>query len=851
MRGFTKRLLVAGVSSLALSLVAQAAFAAEAPAAGATTAAASTELDQVIVTGTRVTGLRAVDSPAPIQVLDASALQRVAQSDLIQALAQNIPSFNAQAFGGDAANLTLSARLRGLSPNHALVLINGKRRHGTANLAVLGGAYQGAATADLNYIPLGSVDHIEVLQDGAAAQYGTDAIAGVINIILKTADKGGSITASGGRYMDGGGLTGDLTLNLGVAPIENAYVNLTFETRYHDFSFRGDSDPRTLNTAFNNPPVSTTNSALYRYPGLVNAEGYPYLNRIAGDAEYRLNIASVNAGYHVSDTLEAYAFGTYGVKFAQAYENYRVPNLVTGKDGSRPRPVGFSPREQIDEIDYAFTGGLKGEVGDGWAFDLASTYGKDDITINTVNSFNRSLYIDTSTLTTPGFSPTDFHAGDFIASQWTTNLDLTRDFDVGMATPLTAAFGAEYRKERYTIKPGDAASRYKEGAQSYPGFALTDAGSHGRKNYAFYADFAASPVEALKLDAAVRYEHFSDFGSKVVFKGTGRYDFSPMFAVRGTASTGFRAPTLAEGYYSSTNVSPTAAFVQLPPNSPAARLVGVNGLQPEKSTNFSVGFVAHPGFGVTATLDLYQIRVRDRVVGSGSLFGSGGTVNLPAVRAAILANGNVLDPTVTQTGITIFTNGLDTRTRGAEFVVAASSDLAEMGSIQWSLTANYNKTKVTHINAPPAQLAGVSLFDANSISNLETASPKYRVVGGALWKWDKLTVNLKESLYGKSSGYNSRVGCPLVVTAATTTCYLNKIGSAFITDLEVSYQLLEPVKISVGANNLFNKYPEQVNPLLKADYLRANSNGYVTRYPGFSPFGINGGYWYGRIAYTF
>ncbi|MGH6964542.1 MAG: TonB-dependent receptor plug domain-containing protein, partial [Phenylobacterium sp.] len=338
-----------------------------------TVAADANELDQVIVTGTRVTGLRAVDSPAPIQVLDSSALQRVGQSDLIQAIAQNVPSFNAQAFGGDAANLTLSAKLRGLSPNHALVLINGKRRHGTANLAVLSGAFQGGATADLNFIPLGAVDHIEVLQDGAAAQYGTDAIAGVINIILKDNDAGGSIVASGGKYMSGGGLTGDLTINAGLAPIENAYVNLTFETRYHDFSFRGDVDPRVINTPFN----TASTSRLSRYPGLATDPAFPYLNRIAGDAEYRLNIGSVNAGYRFSDKLEAYVTGTYGSKFAQAFENYRVPNLIIGKDGTNPRPAGFSPKEQIDEIDYAVTGGFKGELGDsGWTFDLASTYGK-------------------------------------------------------------------------------------------------------------------------------------------------------------------------------------------------------------------------------------------------------------------------------------------------------------------------------------------------------------------------------------------------------------------------------------------------------------------------------------------
>ena len=226
------------------------------------------EVDEVIVTGTRTTGLRAVDSPAPIQVLESAALTRVGQPDLIQAIAQNIPSFNAQAFGGDAANLTLSAKLRGLSPNHALVLINGKRRHGTANLAVLGGPFQGGATADLNFIPLAAVDHIEVLQEGAAAQYGTDAIAGVINIILKDQAAGGTIIVSGGEYFDGGGLTGDVAGNIGFAPVDNAFVSLTFESKWHGHSNRGDVDPRTINTPFN----TASTSRLSRYPQLAGAE---------------------------------------------------------------------------------------------------------------------------------------------------------------------------------------------------------------------------------------------------------------------------------------------------------------------------------------------------------------------------------------------------------------------------------------------------------------------------------------------------------------------------------------------------------------------------------------------------
>ena len=824
------------VLSLAMSGIAQTANAAD----------ENSDVEAVIVTGTRTTGLKAVDSPAPITVLDSTALTRVGQTDLIQAIAQNVPSFNAQAFGGDTANLTLSAKLRGLSPNHALVLINGKRRHGTGNLAVLGGPFQGGAAADLNFISLGSVARIEVLQEGAAAQYGTDAIAGVLNIILKENDSGGGVTVSGGKYFDGGGETADVTMNLGLAPVENSYLNLSFQSRYHDYSFRGDIDPRVQNTAFN----TASSSRLSRYPQIANDPQYPYLNRITGDAEYRLNIGGYNFGIDIGD-LKLYSFGTYGDKYASAFENYRVPNRVVGRDGSVPRPFGFSPREVIYETDYAATLGLQGELGGGWNFDIATTYGKDDISVSTKDSLNASLYVDTSTLTTPGSSPTDFYVGSFINTQWTSQIDIRKEYDVGMASPLTFAVGGEYRKETYEIKPGDAASRYKEGSQSYPGFQLTDAGLHKRNSKAAYVNVAVSPTEQLKVDAAARLEDFSDFGSTFIVKLTSRYDFTDAFAIRGTVSTGFRAPTLAEGFYSATNVAPTSAFVQLPPNSAAAKLVGVNGLKPEKSRNYSVGFVVKPGAGITATLDLYQISIKDRIVGSGSLFGSGGDVNLPAVRAAIIANGNVLDPTVTQTGINIFTNGLNTRTRGAELVLTTTTDFGDMGRVQWSVTGNVTDTKVTKFAKPPAQLAGASLFDLTAIDNLETTSPKYRGVVGALWTFGDLQVNLKETLYGPASRRDSRTGCSLATGASSPTCFKSTIKTTLITDLEVSYKILDAIKISVGANNLFNEYPDKLNPNYRQTFLAANANGYVTQYPTFSSFGINGGYYYGKIAYTF
>lgn len=788
-------------------------------AVAGTLPAAAAVVEAVIVTGTRRSGLKAVDSASPIQVLDSGSLERTGQPDLVQALAQNMPSFTAQAFGGDTANLTLSARLRGLSPNDTLVLINGKRRHTTANLAVLGGPFQGGAATDLNFIPVAAIDHIEVLQDGAAAQYGTDAIAGVINIILKKEAQGGSFTATGGRYYDEGGKTGDASLNLGFAPGENSFVNFSAETKYHGHSDRSSIDPRV---------TSAANQAAM--PKLLLAPGYPYLNHIAGDAAYHIGLLSLNTGVDLGGGTALYANATYGKKSANAFENYRTPNRLPTL-----YPLGFNPRETMDETDTGFSAGIKGAAGV-WNWDLATTYGKDRAEMGVADSANISLFKDT------GATPFDFHAGAFTATQWTTNLDVNREFAVGWSTPLNLALGLEYRKDGYKIDAGDAASRYKEGSQSYPGFSLTDASDHTRNDKAVYVDVSGSPIANLKLDAAARYEKFSDFGSARVAKLTGRYDFSPTVALRSTISNGFRAPTMAEQYYSATNVSPTSAFVQLAPNSPGAALVGVFGLKPERSQNYSVGLVLHPAPKLTVTADAYVINIHDRIVGSSSLYGSGAAVNSPAVVAAIKANGNVLDPTVTQTGINIFTNGANTRNTGLELLLNYASNYGDMGRVDWSAAGNYNKVEVTRINQAPAQLLPQVLMNLGAVASLESSSPKARVNFGALWKNNGWTVNLRESVYGPSSGYTTVNG---------TLYFKSEIKTSATTDLEISKQLSKSLTLAVGANNLFNKYPDRNNADLIAAQNAALNTGSVNQYPSFSPFGINGGYYYGRMNYSF
>ncbi len=838
------------LAAFALAAAAAPAAKAQSVEAGAGTAALST----VVVTGTRTTSLEAAQSPAPIQVISAQELQQAAGNpDLINTLATLVPSLTAQAFGGDMANQTLQAKLRGLSPNHTLILVDGKRRHTTGNLAVLGGPYQGGAGADLNFIPISAIDHVEVLTEGAAAQYGTDAIAGVVNIILKKKSSGGLVSGTYGGYMDGGGVTGDVSGNIGFKPTDGAYLNLTGEVHNHGHSQRGGVDPRVVDPAL-----------LSSYPNsnMPYAPGYPYLNQIQGDAAYHSQIAAFNGGFGIGEHVRFYAFGTYGNKDAASYENYRLPSKIsyTAPGTSTTTymyPYGFNPEETIQEKDYSITGGLKGDLAQ-WDWDLSTTLGNDRIRLYTVGSGNAGIYggniSSGGTFAGTGASPTDFYDGFFNASQWTSNLDFSRDFEVGMAGPLNVAFGAEYRRDGYQIGAGNPASYIYGGAQSFPGFTPTDAGDHARTNYAAYVDFAGKPVDKLYLDIAARHEHYSDFGSTTIGKLTGRYDFTDAYAVRGTISTGFRAPTLAEEYYSTTNVGPNTAFVQLPPNAPAAQLLGLgSGLQPEKSVSYSVGFVFRPIPRLTGTLDLYETRLRNRIVGSGTIYSFlNGTEVAPDVTAAIIANGNSLDPGVKSTGVNIFTNGISTRTRGADLSVDYPVDYVfggvSYGRVDWSIAATYNQTSVTSVRGSPTQLAGQALFDGTALTDLSSASPKYVASFGGLWTLGKYSVNLVEKLYGPSEELDSDFGDG---PKGDVEYFPTHIGTTLITNLDLGYQATREIKLNVGAFNLFNKYPDQMNSTVLAHERGADDNSAVQIYPSFSPYGINGGFYYARATYTF
>jgi iron complex outermembrane receptor protein len=838
-------------AAVALALAASSAARAAQTVAAADTASEGAELSEVIVTGTRQGGLEAAESPAPVQILSSEALQTAAGNpDLMSVLAQLVPSLQMQAFGFDMAGQTLMARLRGMSPNHVLILVNGKRRHTSANIQVdAGSAFEGGANTDLNFIPVDAIDHIEVLTEGAAAQYGTDAIAGVINIILKKNTQGGTLTATDGRNYDDQGLTSDVSGNAGFGPDDNTYFDITGEVHNHGHTNHSGADPRAVNEATTYPNTN-----------MLGLPGYPFLNHIEGDAETHTKLALINAGVGITPDIEAYTTMSYGYKEAASYENYRTPERISATVGgvtTYPFPFGFNPEEGTHETDYQGTFGFKGAL-DTWNWDLATSYGKDKVEEYTLNTIGNT-YTDTTSPFYGDPTASNFYDGYLQASQWTTTLDLNRDFDVGMAGPLNVAVGGEYRRETYTIGAGVPGAYLSGGPQSFAGLAPTDAGSHDRTNEAVYVDLAGKPIENLRVDLAGRYEHYSDFGSAEVGKLTARYDFTPVIAARGTISNGFRAPTLAEEYFSSTNVGPTSATVVLPPNSKGGKLLGLgNGLQAEKSTNVSFGVVLRPLPAMSLTLDLYQINMTNRIVATGDIYatyvGGNPTAAADAIRAAIAANGRTIDPVVLASGgvaVQTFANGLDTRTRGLDLAGQYGVDYP-LGHVNYTLTGTITDTALTNNPAAlsPAIFAGQSLYDTRAISDLTESSPKFVFGAGADWTWNNLTVNVLEKLYGPSAEWANDGGHTLLANGQAEY-FKSTIGTIPITNLDLGYKLNKYLKVDVGALNLFDRYPPLRNSQMLGSFFAHNNSTAVQIQPIWSPFGIDGGYYYAKATFSF
>jgi iron complex outermembrane receptor protein len=801
-------------------------------------------------------------------------------------------------------------------------MVNNKRRHGNSILQVINGAFGGSAAPSIDLIPPDIVQRIEVLQDGAAAQYGTDAIAGVINIILKSDREGVTLKSSVGEYYDGEGRQYSASGNIGLPVGDNGFLDISLFHRRNTYTTLGEGffAVRNLDGA-----VPTDVPAAFQpvYSSIISRNADVHVT--GGQPKSQLSVGFYNFGYDFGD-VQFYSFGDVSYRHGDALQGYRVPRRIC-ETGAGTNPAlclqstvtnGLVPHIEVKQKEYSFTNGFKGEVNE-WTWDLGLTYSWDKANIYTTGSANASLYLNdfaaaraqaiaagqtvaAANATAAAFAnataPTDFYDGSFKFTQLVSTLDITKELDVGLGNPLNLAFGAEYRKEKYDLTAGDALSRYVEGGQSFPGYALSDAFGTKRNVKAAYIDIAVKPVDAWSIDIAGRIEDYSDFGTTTIGKFTTRYDFSEAFALRGTVSTGFRAPSLQESGYSATNVGPTAATLQLAPSSAASASAGFGPLGPEKSVNLSAGAVFRPVPKLVISLDGYYIKVKDRIVSSGGITGQNQTAlstvsvgncgyiagqNSPCqsrvltplingltpyqlVQNAIAASGKQLDPTVLSNGslaIQTFTNGIDTRTIGLEFSARYPLEF-DIGKFDLSLSANYNKTKVTD-----SKLG--TLFNSNSIAVIEKASPDFKAVFSTNYSTGAFNANLRATYYSKTTqlvqpnGF-SAAARPVADIWGGPGYYEGVVKAAVIFDLELGYDVTEYFNLAVGANNLFDKKPEV--PPFVADFdpnnQPANSGWRVaTRSPyinnggsingpyTFGPYGTKGGYYYARATFKF
>ena len=838
----TSRLL-AGV---ALATLAQPAFAQNAPPAPATTLTApdtggGTD-DTIIVTGVRGGQARTVaDSPVPIDVISRRELQATGRTGLKEILGNIVPSLTMPALGGGGTSASVKPiAIRGLSGDYLLVLVNGKRRHTTSLINNLSRISGGSTPVDIDLIPTNAVGRIEVLRDGAAAQYGSDAVSGVINIILDDAPKGGRFSITGGQQYSKGAPLLQTDLSYGTKLGEGGFFRAAVEAKYHDRAdSSADAVPRILPLVNGQPdPREATLDHVY-------AGGYGRSNR-----DKMIN-GSYNAELPVGDTLRLYSFSTLSYRDIRDARGAYIPSS-TGYGGQAntsgvsvlPQlyPTGFQAYRRIKETDFQVTGGAKGDLA-GWAWDLSSSFGRDRVWLGAENTLNPSI---------GPTSPTSFYMGTQIQDLWVNNLDLSRDVEVGLAKPLSISVGAEHRWERFQSRAGEPDSYRNGGYQipvddtpfgqlyggrypspglvSFTGTSPADAASLSRNNLAGYVDLATNVTDAWFIGVAGRFEHYDDTaGNTLSGKVSTRYELAPGLAIRGGVNTGFRAPSLAQTGFSTTQntttvigntpVSTIAKF--LPVNSAAAIALGAQPLKPEKSLNYTAGITYEAG-ALHLTLDAYQIRVDDRIVKTEFLgtASNGGT----AIRDILIANG--------VTGVDsaqFFTNAIDTRTRGIDAVAEYTLRTTGLGAFRLSAAYSYNKTKILSIADNPAALSSLNvvLFGRQAQRDLVAALPRTKLVLTNDWSLGRVHALARATRYGRYTESSN-------VASGDRT-----FGGKWVADLDIGYDLTDRVTLAVGANNLFDTYPDR-NGLIAADGSGA--------YGGFAPFGLSGGSYYARVG---
>ncbi|MCA0393437.1 MAG: TonB-dependent receptor [Proteobacteria bacterium] len=783
-----------------------------------TSADTSSTLDTVIVTGTRVSDRTVAESQSPIDIITSEALASTGTTELATALARVLPSLNfPRPALVDGSSGVRPAQLRGLAPDQVLVLVNGKRRHLAGQLNVNGSIGRGSQTVDLNTIPVSAIERVEVLRDGASAQYGSDAIAGVVNIVLKGSDHGGSLAVDHGRYSAGDGaqarISGDAGVSLGDG---RGFLHVAGQISRQDETNRAGPYQGTAPNTGNNPDVG---EVAFKF----------------GDPAADYKSVSANFGFDLKEGVNLYANAIASNRDITSFAFYRSPNHSgQGALLAQVYPDGYVPEINQISRDRSIVAGIRGATDGGLTWDVSYNHGISKLLFYTRNSINYSLGAS---------SPTSFYDGSLEYTHNILNADFTKSLDWGLAYPATLSFGAEYREEKWNQSPGEPASYSNGGAQGFGGFTPLNAGRHKRDNTAVYAGLEADVTDGFSAGAAVRYEDYSDFGSETSGKLSARYAFNDAIALRATIASGFRAPSLAQqNYQAITSTSVNGVFTErgtFPATSAAALALGSEQLQAETSLSYSLGLVLQPVDRLYVTVDAYQIEIDDRIVLSSALdidptssSNAGNPSRVAAAQAAqaLLASLNI-------TGVTAFnyfTNALDTRTRGVDVVANYAVPLTA-GTLNLTASYGYNKTEITGVAADPAAWAAFAALSPSRIGRdergrIEDSFPRDKFVLGTALNLERWDLAAGATRYGE-----------LTTRHASDPTRDQTWSAKWILDVSANFRPDQNWTFTLGADNLLNEYPDET--------LFVNSTSGQFKYSSYSPFGFNGAFVYGKIGY--
>ena len=801
----------------------------------------------VVVVGSRARHTAAEELAVPVDVYTADDIVQQGSTETAQVLANLSPSVNfpKQAVT-DATEIVRPFTLRGLSPDHSLVLINGVRRHQTALLNVFSnGSAPGSSGVDLNAFPSSAVERIEVLRDGASTQYGSDAIAGVVNLVLKEGAFAPFLNASLGQYRPGRGYANDGT---------TADVNggVGFGIGRGSLSLFGQVlDSKATNRACPDgsfPDLNGVSDSVANCRVVIKRTGVPQPNVHWGDGlEHDVHtFANFKLPLNEAGTTELYAFGGYSDRDGTGNGFFRKPK--NSRNWSEIYPLGFLPEFRPKVIDYSAAGGVRTNSM-GWAMDLGASYGFNSFDFNLRNTLNSSLGPSLSVATAPGPdgvlgtaddpgipNQTSFDAGALRRGEFNASANVSRLMSLGLPREVNVALGAAFRRETYEVVAGERASWIngyhktadssliaQAGSSVFQGFAPSDASVHDRNNIGGYVDLETNLSNSLLANAAGRFESYSDFGKKVTGKLAMRYQATKQLVLRGAASTGFRAPNLPQSWYSHTTTAIlNGVLVEIgnfPVTNRASRIFGAKPLKEETSTNLSAGFAYSPTRNLNVTVDAYRIKVKDRILLGATFDGTSDD----AVAKILRDSGLTLIA-----GVQFPTNALDTKTDGVDF--SANWRLpAWKGTVDLTAALNYTKNAITRVDPLPKILEGTgttytSALDPVIINAIERNRPNRR---------SSLTANYSLGRFralGRASDFGSfRDG---------SLDGIEDFRAKMLFDAEIGYRF-ERNTLSLGSNNVFNTYPDQVR-------VDANTNNGTFIWPGSSPFGYNGRYVYVR-----